>query len=542
MEPSNIAPLGYEELESRANLIITGQEKFNRNIYWQQTEVDQLRRSWWHLSETNQKFALQKYALLFPRCRREDRPQDCLRKIIELTESKDVYRALRVGENTIVDFIISPGDDVFPTTGWFGRYLDHARWNEVPLALHFWASLAILAVACRRNYYQDINTSFLWMNQYILLTGPKGNGKSAAKDIAESMLVRMNRKMAERQDRKELNNALSFQPQILPEDITPQALVEQLSLMSDTPRFLDPHGSVVRKVDGEAVAILISDEFSNTAGKGTHSASLFIPLLTKLAFSDNYTKATKMDGKQIVERIALSMLACTQPGWMRNTIVSDALAGGFVERANFIYRPAPTRAIGPYSTPTIDPLVTEDLAEFLTDVAYQPSEPQILMPTDEAKKFVDSWYVHEHGKGPRDALDDAIHTLHRRQIHVIRMASMLAVSEQDSIPWVEEKHYRQAIRIIEAEEDYYMEFISQASRSTEAAMCDQVLAWLGANGGCMPKRRFGNTKPFNNWTGKVRGQVIDSLRDSYLIDQASGKGGLWWRLPGSPWSGESDCG
>jgi hypothetical protein len=537
VEPSNTAPLTYEGLELLANTLSRDPKEFDRNVYSQQTQMDKLRESWTKLTESDQKYALQKFALLFPRTRKDPRPQDCLRKIIELREKKDAYRALRVGQNKLPAFDVAPGEDILPTTGWFGRYLEHTRWNEVPLAMHFWAALAILSVACRRNYYQDIDASFLWMNQYILLTGPKGNGKSAAKDIAEDILVRMNRKLAEKEDRKEIPNARTYQPQILPSDITPHSIIEELALMSETPRFWAT-GSGQQL--GEAVAVIISDEFSNTAGKGTYGSALLIPLLTELAFKDRYTKSTKTDGKQIIERVALSLLACTQPGWMRNTIVSDAMEGGFVERANFIYRPASKRAIGPYSIPTLDPLVTEELADFLVDVAHHPSDPQILMPTSEAKDFIDDWYLREHAKGPRDQTDESLHSLHRRQLHVIRMASMLAVSEQDSLPWVEERLYRQAIRILDAEEEHYREFVSQASEGSEAMMGRKILAWVTNHGGCVAKRKLAANLPFKNWESRQRNQALDNLiNDTRDLFCASGSGGKWLRIPGVEWTEES---
>lgn len=535
------APLTYEGLELLASTLARDPEEFDRNIYSQETLMDKLRQSWTKFTETEQKLALQKHCLSFPRIRTDPHPQVCLQRIIELPTGQDANRALRVGQIPYPELVVEDGDALFPTDGWIGKYLEHTRWSEVPLAMHFWAALAVLGVACRRNYYQDIAADYLWMNQYTFLTGPKGNGKSVARGVAQRMLKEMNAKLARREDHAKRTggyfNALSFQVEIISNDITTPAIKTQLADCCATPRYFAANAGFE---PGEAIGVLISDEFSNTAGKAAFGSEQLIPFLTEMAYSDSYVRQTNKDGKIEITNCALSVLACTQPGWMRNTIVSDALAGGFVDRANFIYRGGAKMAIPLSELPVLDPLVTDGLTDFLVEVAHKPHPPQRLMPTDAANRFFGDWYKRNHPRGAKN-MDDtgAAHSLHRKQLHLSRMASLLAISEQDTLPYIQESHYQQALRILDFEDDFYQEFISQATESSEALLGRQVLAWVAREGGCISRRRFGAHRKFSGWGKKTRNSVLEDLIDSGQLIQGSGKGGIWYRLPGATWSEES---
>jgi len=529
-----LGQLDYEQLNRLAETITQDSQEFDHNIYAQQTQMEQIRRAWPNLSESNKKYTLQKFALLFPRTREDPYPQDCLGQIIRLPSGVDVQRALRVRNINYLEYRADTGEDIYPSGGWLGSYLDYARWNKVPLALHFWAALSILGAAVRRNYYIDNNAAYLWMNQFIVLTGAKANGKSTARSAAKDILVRLNRKLAEMQDGGIIPNARSFQIPMMASDITPQGIIKELATMSGTSRYIKLPSGQVEQFPGEAVAIQISDELSNTLGRGTFGSPLRVPLYTELAFEDSYHKATAGEGSQTIERMALSVLGCTQPGWMRNTIVSDALEGGFVERANFIYRPESTRMYPMLSIPIIDPVKAEALADFLLEVSVQPPWPQLLQPTPQGKVFFDGWYERAHKRGPRDKNDASLHSLERRCIHLLRIAGLLCISERETLPWIQIEHLQKAIQIVEAEDKHYAEFIAQAGESTESQMCREVLAWVESQGGHVTKQAYGNHRKFGrSWDMGTRQRVIDNLIDTGQVVVHKKGGRTWYAVAGS---------
>ena len=313
-------------------------------------------------------------------------------------------------------------------------------------------------------------------------------------------------------------------------DITPEAVVFQLSQQCTVKR----HVAKGEFREGEAVAIIFSDELSNLLGKATYNAPKRIPLFTELAFESRYSKRTKVGGEETIERMALSILACTQPGWMRNTITPDALEGGFVERANFIHRPASGRMYPMMSIPILDPLQAETLADRLVELASVPTGPQLIQPTDEGRKFFDDWYIREHKKGPRDRDDSSLHSLERRCIHLLRLATLLCVSEQTTLPFLQISQIRQAIRIIEAEDEFYPQFIAEASESGDAALGRKIIGWIADQGGLVQKSQFSQHPSFKGLGKDVRDTVIANLIDTGQIIPYKVVGGEQYGLPGVP--------
>ena len=535
METGSVGIVTPEQLEHQAGEIAKDQGTFDRNIFLQETVANGLRQRWKDLAKTDQSLLLQRYALLFPRTRENDNPQACLRRILNLQNGEDVQRALRVRAADYRDYTCDRGEEIYPTTGWLGRYLDYARWNEAPLALHFWAGVSILGAAVRRNYFVDNGRDYIWMNQFIILTGAKANGKTDARKAAKSVILRMNRKLAKMEETKEIISAKAFQVPLMASDITPEDIVDQLADWSALPRHIGPGEAL----PGEAISLIISDELSNLLGKSTFNAPKKIPLFTELCFNDEYHRSTKSGGQKDVERMAFSILACTQPGWMRNTVVSDAMEGGFLERANFIHRPSSTRVYATFSLPMLDPLQAESLADRLVEIAGQTGNPQLLMPSDEGKEFFDDWYIREHKKGPRDKEDFSLHTLKRRCIHLLRIASLLCISERTSLPFLEISHIRQALTIIEAEDEFYPQFISEASETNDSLLSKQILNWITSQGGCVKKTHFSAQPKFKGLLVVKRNELISNLVEAGDIYIYNGRGGKWYVLCGQEESDEA---
>ncbi len=521
MESAELEPEGHQEFEQVARQIAQDQTAFDDNVYAQETQAMQLRGKWQGLGDQDRKTLLAKFALLFPRCRENANPQECLRKIIELPSHEDVQRALRVRAGDYVGFRSDPGEEIYPTTGWFGRYLDYARWNKVPLALHFWASASILGVAVRRNYFVDNNVNYVWMNQFIVLSGPKGNGKSAARSIAKSVLYRMNRKIAEMEEAKpqKIVSAGAFQIPMIASDITPEDIVKQLADWSAFPRYLERPPILGKPAKGEAVAIIICDELSNLLGKSTYNAAKRIPLFTELCFEDHYSKSTVAGGKMEIERMAFSILACTQPGWMRDTIVGDAKEGGFVERVNFIHRPKSGRKYSFLEIPIIDPLQAEKLAEDLLPLSMKTSDPQLLQPTKQAKVFFTRWYDSQYEKGPLDLVEAEKHSLDRRCIHTLRLASLLCISEGETVPWLQDFHLAKALEIIEAEDEYLPQFMAQANEGNLARDAREMVTWLKSQGGSCTKTQYNQASRFKGWGRERRANALAELFDTREVEQ-----------------------
>ena len=299
---------GYEQLDIRASEIELAPETFNGDIYAQQAVLEDLRKRWPTFQDSDKKRALARYALLFPRTERDSRPQDCLERIIRLPNSEDVLRALRVRANDYDNYRHDPGDNIYPTNGWFGEYLEYAKWNKVPLALHFWAAATVLGMAVRRNYFLDNGLIRTWANQFIILAGAKANGKSIARGNAMGILRRMNAKIQLQDKSPEMTSAKAFMVPIFGGDVTMEFLIKRLAedSLPYSRHFASRPGE---PVDGEGVCGLDVDELSTLFGRGAHGAQKRVPFFTETAFQEYYHKGTKGDGEENIERMAISVLA-----------------------------------------------------------------------------------------------------------------------------------------------------------------------------------------------------------------------------------------
>ena len=495
--------------------------EFHKNPIAQLVQFMELRRHWhWkNVPLATKRDITQRFTGRFPRCVEAPHPQETFRRIMELPED-DVNRALQVRQADFVDYRPEPGEHIYSTVeGWLGDYLDHCKYNEVPLAFHFWSAMSVLGAACRRNYYIDIGADEVQLNQYIILTGEKATGKSTAMKLGLRVLQRMNRQFSEQKLHAQIADDRTFKVGIFPQDVTQEHLVSALAQLSGREtlfKYQDGRSGMKR---GEACAVIAADEFSNFAGNEVYNAQKRITFLVTAAFDDRYSKATKGGGEEIIERMTLSLLSTTQPGWMRNTITSDALEGGFIERVLFIHREETRRLYSMYRIPKVDPLVAEILAERLQPLATSNGTMvrTCLMPTKEAESIIHTWYLQETSRrraGTSGEIDKQ--SIHRRGIHINRTAALLAISEGDSLPYMEARHMNLAMEIIQAEDVWYTQFLEQAQEGTLEGQKRKVMDFLRSDkvGGSIPKTDFGQAKPFRSWGSKVRDTIVAELADT----------------------------
>jgi len=531
----NLSPLvSFDELSPLAREVSQDQKNFDQNIFAQEGKITVLRDRWKYLGPREQNLLLQQWALLFPRSREDDNPQECLKQILQLPTPEDVQRALRVKPKK-KPYQTDPGEEIYPATGWLGDYLEYAKWNEVPLAHHFWAGVSILGAAVRRNFYLDDNIEYLWMNQFIILGGSRGTGKSAALGIAMDILARVNRQLDDMEKDKETKNASAFQIPFIPSDITPPDLKTQLHRASTMPRHIKVGGQSEQH-PGEAVAILFSDELANLLGKGKFGADQMIPLLCELCFKGGYTSSTKTGGLEKIERMAFSILGCTQPGWMRNTITQETKEGGFTDRVNIIHRPESSRVYSRLDIPPIDPLKAETLASQLRDFTTRTGNPQVLRMSEEAHRFHNEWYSREKKKGPTDSVDAYFHTLRRMCIHKFRLGALLAISEGKTLPFIQKSHLQEALIFLEAEKKYLPDFMADANETKEGRVQKEMVAWIGSQGGLVKKGAFGQ------WAGRKwpdiyapeRDRIAENLESIGRIIIYTKPGVTYYGLPDGP--------
>ena len=150
----------------------------------------------------------------------------------------------------------------------------------------------------------------------VLLAESEECAKSTAIKIGVNMILRA--------------DEMEGYPAIFAQKASPQALVETLVDETGVPDA----DMVITK---NAEVYITSSELSVFLGKKEKNEELLTMLTDLYDCPDKWAYKTRFKGWEQVVNVCLNMVAGTTPKWLRLTIPSDAIAGGFVSRLVFIY-------------------------------------------------------------------------------------------------------------------------------------------------------------------------------------------------------------
>ena len=200
---------------------------------------------------------------------------------------------------------------------WLRHYLDFTKGMESPEIFHFWVGISLIATALGRNTYLDRGYFKLYPNMFIVLLAESEEcAKSTAIKIGVNMVLRA--------------EDMEGCPMIFAQKATPQALVETLVDETGVPDA----DMVITK---NAEVYITASELAVLLGKKEKNSELLTMLTDLYDCPDKWAYKTRFKGWEQVVNACLNMIAGTTPKWLRLTIPSDAIAGGFVSRLVFIY-------------------------------------------------------------------------------------------------------------------------------------------------------------------------------------------------------------
>ena len=200
---------------------------------------------------------------------------------------------------------------------WLRHYLEFTKGMESPEIFHFWVGISLIATALGRNAYLDRGYFTLYPNMFIVLL-------AESEECAKSTAIRIGTNMILGSDDME------GCPMIFAQKATPQALVETLVDETGVPDA----DMIVTK---NAEVYIKASELSVLLGKKEKNSELLTMLTDLYDCPDKWAYKTRFKGWEQAVNVCLNMIAGTTPKWLRLTIPSDAVAGGFVSRLVFIY-------------------------------------------------------------------------------------------------------------------------------------------------------------------------------------------------------------
>lgn len=422
-------------------------------------------------------------------------------QVVHLPSEVEVRRAVTAHAEELPQYEIQPEERTYlKERGWLGEYLSYCHHNHVPLGFHYWVGMLVLGAVSRRNIYIDLGLGTSYLNHYMFLVGPSGQGgKSAAAEVGVDMLRRVNRHvdtLSFRENRTVYDedratwrgDGSAWHINILAQDSTPEAIVDELYAIGKrrehdelghlTPQFVDCTG------------LLYMDEVSVHFGPANWAVEKKGPLYTSIYATDSFEKVTSGKGRKYLKNLCFSMLGCGDPVWFKSAVTEHILKGGFVDRSLYIYRPATRRIYDPLSVPMLDPLAAEDLAQRLVQLTrpdrggFDLSRPARFTP--DAERYIKERYREERQKeiDMGGVLPTRRTTVVRGFQYILKVATTLAISEQlgrGLYPLVDISHVIRADEVLTIEEESNKRFFEMIRERSDAEIYDLIEQFFWEN-------------------------------------------------------------
>lgn len=284
-------------------------------------------------------------------------------------------------------------------------FLEYCYQLESPVCYLRWAGLATIAGVAQRKIYAETTAYMAYPNLYVVLTGPAGSKKSTA--------IHMGRRLLEK--------------------------VPNINLSSDAPsvaglmlEFKDI--ADVHKEHQSLNAFIY--ELSTLYENAPETMTGFLTAIYD--GKDNYSKRTRLGGREEIPRPWLNMIAATTPTWLGNNLNQSAVEGGLVARTLYVYSDEQIiKSPFPRYTPELKRLeeaLVHDLAHIsvLNGVFdFEGGEG------GDAYTWYDRWYK-DDSRLPR-IRDNRTYTYFvRKPQHLLKVAMLVSLSKRDTLKFTVE--------------------------------------------------------------------------------------------------------
>jgi len=357
--------------------------------------------------------------------------------IQRLPSTMDIRRALKVRK--IQSPTRLPGEEIYPTTGWLGRYLAWGENMEVPLAWHFWTGLSLIAGCARRNFYFDAGAFRIWPALYVCLVGQSGGGKSLClQSCAEPMLRRVNELLLENPP---LDPGIDDTINLIPDRLSTAMFLEQcqqsyivdLEKQHEAEDDDESNGKsngkgpakgvkVVYKRRRDSTSVIVQDELMSFIGKDMFDAVNWIGLLLALSNGKDTFVNPTTTRRRVLTDVSVTALFASAPDNLRKLMPPAFHTGGLQGRFVWCYRPDSGRVFS--TTPPLDPVERDHLANWLLHLSRLPQIEVTRHPS------TDNWWEQYYAKWDEDKeVEPEFRAWHNRvKDKMLQIAMLLAVS------------------------------------------------------------------------------------------------------------------
>lgn len=277
---------------------------------------------------------------------------------------------------------------------WLKTFLAYTRGLESPERLRLWAGISAVSGALRRRTWVSLKGRPLYANQYIVLVGEPGVGKSIAALEAVTLMKKAGISVA-------------------PDSFTKEKLYEQLEKTYTKTEMVDgkPRITAAVTIAPDEIGVLIKKQDED-----------FMQVLTKLWDSPQvFEYQTKTQGENRIEGVYINLLGGATPRWIAQNLPVMAFEGGFVARLVFVY--SNERVMNDLTDTTMD----EDLEAALVHDLQMISQLAGRFSWDsDAWEALTSWYK----AGMPPVVDDPRFATYntRRLAHIAKLTMVVTAA------------------------------------------------------------------------------------------------------------------
>lgn len=294
--------------------------------------------------------------------------------------------------------IAAAGPGVYPTSGWLGTYMQRYCANfESPDAFLFWSGVACLSAVVRRHVFFQFGTSTIYPNFYVILVAAPGRARKGPPIDAAEFFTRT---------------------------------IPDINFIDRTTTQRFPHDLAYRYpgknrigIEADAQGFLCSTELVSSLDDQSYNAGVIKFLLAFWDSPRQREHRTLQHGIIRLKNVHITLLGGTTPNLLQEALSHIMAGGGMLSRVIFVVEDRTSKRFSVPSPP--DPVVERELVAHLAYINAVQGE--IALPAD-ALAWLNDWYTMF-----RDTLDltsDAMAaSLERRQAHLMKLAMILAISE-----------------------------------------------------------------------------------------------------------------
>lgn len=298
---------------------------------------------------------------------------------------------------------------------WIDSYLIFTKGQESPEVFKRWSAIWALSVVLGRKVYVDRTFFKLYPNFYIILVAESAaEFKSTSLRIAKSLF----------------NELTPDKPFILPEEITPASMIDQVVRFRDKNVLNCSYYPKDEKLRPVSYFNMYSSELRRFLGEKDANPKL-ISLMTDLYdCDDSCNKGTIYRGLEYCVNVYATLGSATVLSWLKSCLSKDQMTGGFANRVTWVL--SSDRA-----EPIAHPFISDESKNIRIDLIHDLHKIRSIDGeykwSKEAWKWYKGWYNNYRTVIIPEAPIFLEHYLGRRHTNLIKLSMILTAARTDSL-------------------------------------------------------------------------------------------------------------